>query len=250
MLDQGGNPGMNEHVIRVWDLPTRVAHWAGVALFAAAIVSVKIGGNAMVWHGRVGLALLGLVVFRIVWGLVGSTYARFAAFVPRPRALADYLAGRWRGAGHNPLGALSVLALLAFVAFQSSAGLFANDDIAFYGPLAELVSDEFGALASGLHRQADDHRNEARERPGDRKRARRRCHGLRRGARACDRGGVGRRGRHPAAGRTPAAGAELVRAARGAARRARLSVPQRSVETFRLGSRLWSVGRGGNARFR
>lgn len=146
---------MNEHVIRVWDLPTRAVHWSAVALFAAAIVTVKIGGNAMVWHGRIGLALLGLVVFRIVWGLVGSTYARFAAFVPGPRALADYLAGRWRGVGHNPLGALSVLALLALVAFQSSAGLFANDDIAFYGPLAKLVSDDLGALASGLHRQAE-----------------------------------------------------------------------------------------------
>lgn len=146
---------MNERVIRVWDLPTRVAHWSGVALFAAAIATVKIGGNAMVWHGRVGLALLGLVVFRVVWGLVGSTYARFAAFVPRPRAVADYLAGRWRGVGHNPLGALSVLALLALVAFQSSAGLFANDDIAFYGPLAKAVSDDLGALASGLHRQAE-----------------------------------------------------------------------------------------------
>ena len=75
---------MKEHVIRVWDLPTRVAHWSAAALFAAAIVTVKIGGNAMVWHGRVGLALLGLVVFRIVWGLVGSTYARFASFVWAP----------------------------------------------------------------------------------------------------------------------------------------------------------------------
>jgi len=146
---------MNERVIRVWDLPTRIAHWSVVALLVAAIASVKIGGNAMVWHGRAGLALLGLVVFRIVWGVVGSTYARFADFVPRPRAIVDYLAGRWRGAGHNPLGALSVLALLALVALQSSAGLFANDDIAFYGPLAALVSDELGALATRLHRRAE-----------------------------------------------------------------------------------------------
>ena len=146
---------MNERVIRVWDLPTRIAHWSAVALLVAAIVSVKIGGNAMLWHSRAGLALLGLVVFRLVWGIVGSTYARFADFVPAPRTIVAYLAGQWRGAGHNPLGALSVLALLALVAFQASAGLFANDDIAFQGPLAVLVSADVGALATGLHRQAE-----------------------------------------------------------------------------------------------
>lgn len=146
---------MKQRVIRVWDLPTRVSHWSAVALFAAAIVSVKIGGNAMDWHGRFGLALLGLVAFRVVWGVVGSTYARFSDFVPGPRALADYLAGRWRGAGHNPLGALSVLVLLALVAFQSVSGLFANDDIAFRGPLAGLVAGDASAAITALHQQAE-----------------------------------------------------------------------------------------------
>lgn len=146
---------MKQHVIRVWDLPTRVSHWSAVALVAAAIVSVKIGGNAIVWHGRFGLALLGLVVFRIVWGLVGSTYARFSDFVPSPRELADYLAGRWRGVGHNPLGALSVIVLLALVAFQSVSGLFANDDIAFQGPLARLVAGDTSAAVTALHQQAE-----------------------------------------------------------------------------------------------
>jgi cytochrome b len=146
---------MKEHVVRVWDLPTRVAHWTLAALVAGAIVAAKIGGNAMVWHGRFGLAILGVVVFRIVWGVVGSTHARFVNFLPTPRAIADYVAGRWRGLGHNPLGALSVLALLALVALQSTAGLFANDDIAFYGPLARVVSGEFGAFATGLHQRAE-----------------------------------------------------------------------------------------------
>lgn len=146
---------MKQRVIRVWDLPTRFSHWSAVALVAAAIVSAKIGGNAMIWHERFGLALFGLVVFRIVWGVVGSTYARFSDFVPGPRMIADYFAGRWRGVGHNPLGALSVIVLLALIAFQSVTGLFANDDIAFQGPLAGLVASDASAAITALHHQAE-----------------------------------------------------------------------------------------------
>ena len=109
---------MKSRPILVWDLPTRIAHWSLAALVVAAIVSVKIGGNAMVWHGRIGLAILGVVVFRIVWGAVGSTYARFAHFAPRPGSIRAYLDGKWRGVGHNPLGALSVFALLGLMSFQ------------------------------------------------------------------------------------------------------------------------------------
>jgi cytochrome b len=150
-----GYSGMQERTIRVWDLPTRIAHWSLAALLLASIASVKIGGNAMVWHGRFGLAIVGVVVFRIVWGVVGSTYARFAHFVPRPGSISAYLAGKWRGVGHNPLGALSVLALLGLVSFQAVAGLFANDDVAFYGPLYVLISSDFSNLISGWHRNAE-----------------------------------------------------------------------------------------------
>ena len=144
-----------ERVIRVWDLPTRLFHWLLAALVVAAVVTVKLGGNAMVWHGRIGLAILGLVVFRLAWGVVGSTYARFTDFVPGPRAIRDYLAGRWDGVGHNPLGALSVLALIGVVAFQVSTGLFSNDDIAFNGPLVPLVSSDTSGWLAGLHRQTE-----------------------------------------------------------------------------------------------
>ncbi|BAL22395.1 cytochrome b/b6 domain-containing protein [Azoarcus sp. KH32C] len=146
---------MTRRPILLWDLPTRLAHWLLVALVAVAIVSVKIGGNAMEWHGRVGLTILGVVVFRIVWGLVGSTYARFAHFLPTPAKLRAYLQGDWRGVGHNPLGALSVLALLSLMAGQALAGAFANDDIAFYGPLYHAVSAELSVALTGLHRKAE-----------------------------------------------------------------------------------------------
>lgn len=140
------------HRIRVWDLPTRLFHWALVVCVAGAFVSAQIGGNAMVWHGRCGLAVLGLLVFRIVWGFVGSTYARFAQFVRGPAAIKAYLRGEWQGEGHNPLGALSVLALLGTLTLLVATGLFANDDIAFEGPLYSLVGKDVSDRLVGLHR--------------------------------------------------------------------------------------------------
>ncbi|WP_126444254.1 cytochrome b/b6 domain-containing protein [Sulfuricystis multivorans] len=135
----------------VWDLPTRLFHWLLVICVVAAFVTVKIGGNLMVWHGRLGLAILGLITFRIVWGFVGSTYARFATFVRGPAAIRAYLAGKWQGLGHNPLGALSVLALLGCLALQAGTGLFANDDIAFEGYLYPLVGSALSTRLTGIH---------------------------------------------------------------------------------------------------
>ena len=112
---------MQQQLIRLWDLPTRLFHWLLAALVTAAFVTGLTGGNAMVWHGRLGLLILGLLTFRLVWGLVGSTYARFVQFVPGPKTMLTYLRGGWQGMGHNPLGALSVLALLGhFVAIMAS----------------------------------------------------------------------------------------------------------------------------------
>ena len=136
---------MAPRTIEVWDWPVRLFHWLLLALVVGSVVSVKIGGGAMVWHGRFGQAILGLVVFRVVWGLIGSRTARFASFVRGPRAIADYLAGRWRGVGHNPLGALSVLAMLA--AFAVSIGHFAWTG-AMVAPLAGIGGDLPGTLVA------------------------------------------------------------------------------------------------------
>ena len=141
------------HRIRVWDLPTRVFHWTLAAGMVAAFVTVKIGGNAMVWHQRIGVSLLALIAFRLIWGVVGGRYARFAQFIRGPRALVDYLRGRLPHApGHNPMGALSVIGLLSVVGFQTVSGLFTNDEIAFEGPLAAQVSSATSALLTTLHR--------------------------------------------------------------------------------------------------
>jgi len=137
---------------RVWDLPLRVFHWSLVAAVAAAIVTGELGGPWMVWHGRAGLTIVALLVFRVVWGFAGSKTARFASFAPWPSRLRSYLRGQWRGTGHNPLGALSVFAMLGLLALQAGTGLFGNDDIAFAGPLNRFVDDTLGGRLTGWHR--------------------------------------------------------------------------------------------------
>ncbi|MBK7674180.1 MAG: cytochrome b/b6 domain-containing protein [Candidatus Accumulibacter sp.] len=143
---------MNTQRIRLWDLPTRIFHWSLAILVLAAFISGKIGGNAMDWHGKFGLTILGLLTFRLVWGIVGSTYARFASFFPTPASVLAYLRGQWQGVGHNPLGALSVFGLLGLLAFQVASGLFSNDDIAFRGPLYDLIGKALSDRLTGLHK--------------------------------------------------------------------------------------------------
>ncbi len=143
---------MSARRIKLWDLPTRIFHWALVVLVVAAIVTAKIGGNAMDWHGRIGLTIVGLIAFRVVWGFIGSTHSRFASFFPTPAKLLPYVRGQWPGVGHNPLGAFSVFALLLVIAAQFSTGLFANDDVAFNGPLSGLISKELSDRLTGIHK--------------------------------------------------------------------------------------------------
>lgn len=142
---------MNKQRIRLWDLPTRLFHWLLVLAAVAAVVSGQVGGKLIDLHGKIGLAIVGLVAFRIVWGFAGSTYARFAQFFPTPTRVRLYLKGEWRGLGHNPLGGLSVFVLLSLLTVQVASGLFANDDIAFNGPLYELVSKALSDRLTGIH---------------------------------------------------------------------------------------------------
>ena len=137
--------------IRLWDLPVRAVHWLLVVAVTTSIVSGELGGPWMTLHGRSGYAVIGLVVFRIVWGVVGSTHARFTQFAPTPGRLKAYLQGRWHGLGHNPLGALSVFALLGLLALQATTGLFSSDDIAFNGPLFGAVDDDLAYRLTAWH---------------------------------------------------------------------------------------------------
>lgn len=139
--------------VRVWDLPLRLFHWALVVLLVLAFVTQQIGGNAMEWHFRAGYAVLALLAFRLVWGLVGPRYARFSSFLYGPSSVVGYLRGTGdtRLLGHNPLGSLSVFALLAAVLVQALSGMFSNDDIASEGPLARFISKELSDRITGFH---------------------------------------------------------------------------------------------------
>jgi len=142
---------MNGKRFRLWDLPTRLFHWLLVLAMVAAVVSGQFGGNLIDWHGRVGLFVVGLLAFRLAWGVLGSTYSRFRQFFPTPASLKAYLRGEWRGEGHNPLAALSVFGLLGLLTVQVATGLFANDDITFTGPLFDLVDKGLSNRLTGLH---------------------------------------------------------------------------------------------------
>lgn len=142
--------------IRVWDLPTRIFHWALAGLVVFSFTTGTIGGEWMAWHLKSGYAILALVLFRIAWGFVGSESARFASFLRGPRAALAYaretLAGRHPALpGHNPLGGWMVAAMLAAIAFQVATGLFSDDEIATQGPLAVKVSNDTVSRMSGLH---------------------------------------------------------------------------------------------------
>lgn len=145
---------MQDSVIRLWDLPLRLFHWLLAVSVTGALITGWLGGNLMPWHGRLGLLVLGLLAFRLLWGFWGSTYARWGCIIRAPFSLARYLRGQWHRAGHNPMGSVSVLALLGLLAFQVSSGLVANDDIAFQGPLYRLLEAETSSTLTGLHRQA------------------------------------------------------------------------------------------------
>jgi Cytochrome b len=142
--------------VRVWDLPLRLFHWALAACVTVSIITGLIGGNAMQYHYWSGYTLIALLVFRLVWGVIGSRHARFWNFVHGPRAIWRYVRGddprpENLRLGHNPLGSLSVLALLTVVALQVISGLFANDEIFNQGPLANYVSDRTSAIFTFYH---------------------------------------------------------------------------------------------------
>jgi cytochrome b len=141
--------------VRIWDLPTRLFHWALFACVVVLVISGLRGGGAMEWHFRAGYAVLTLLLFRIVWGFVGGKWSRFASFIYAPATVFAYLKGQGKpehSAGHNPLGAASVFALLLFLLIQVGTGLVADDEISNSGPLSKFVSAAKVALATTYHR--------------------------------------------------------------------------------------------------
>jgi cytochrome b len=142
--------------LMVWDLPVRIFHWALVLLILFSWWSGKEGGNLMQYHMWSGYAILTLGLFRLAWGVAGSSSARFTSFVRGPRAALAYLRTlpeRRAGVhiGHNPLGGWSVVLMLVCILLQAGTGLFANDDIVTEGPLYKLVSKDTSDFLTSIH---------------------------------------------------------------------------------------------------
>ena len=146
--------GAASHKVRIWDLPTRLFHWLLLACITALVVTAKLGGNAMNWHLILGQVALALIIFRLLWGIAGGYWSRFGSFALSPAAVVRYMRGLSHAderAGHNPLGSLSVIAMLAVLIAQIASGLMSDDEIAFSGPLTRFVSGELISKATNYH---------------------------------------------------------------------------------------------------
>lgn len=139
--------------VRIWDLPTRLFHWAVAALAIAAWVSGQVGGQAWLeWHFRFGYCVFALLLFRLLWGFAGDKYSRFSSFAPSGSAALEYFRAPRPYGGHTPLGALSVYALLIVAAMQVLTGLLSSDGDFTEGPWTALVSEATVKLMSAIHR--------------------------------------------------------------------------------------------------
>ncbi|MEP7328566.1 MAG: cytochrome b/b6 domain-containing protein [Betaproteobacteria bacterium] len=144
--------------VAVWDWPVRVVHWAIAILVAALLTTGLIGDEWLVWHMRFGQVLLALLIFRVLWGFVGSANARFASFLRGPRAVFDYARSLIRPphhlhATHNPLGGWMVIVLLVVLLVQATTGLFTNDDVLYEGPLVKLITKDLSDAIGSWHRR-------------------------------------------------------------------------------------------------
>ncbi len=149
----------SDQIVRIWDLPTRLFHWGLVISVAVCWVSASLLDNAMTLHLYAGYTALTLLIFRVFWGFIGSSTARFDHFVTGIRPALDYTrtllqTGSSSQVGHNPLGGWSALALLTLALVTTISGLFANDAVQTWGPLAHFVSADASDSLSDVHRIA------------------------------------------------------------------------------------------------
>jgi cytochrome b len=136
---------------RIWDLPTRAVHGLLIVLIPFSWWSATT--DHLPWHRLSGYTILGLLVFRLIWGVGGSETARFGRFLAGPRIAAAYARGRLAPrVGHNPLGGWSVIAMLGVLAVQVGLGLFSVDEDGMEaGPLSKFVSFDTGRAIAHWH---------------------------------------------------------------------------------------------------
>ncbi|MRD49039.1 cytochrome B [Caenimonas koreensis DSM 17982] len=139
--------------IRIWDLPTRIFHWALAGSVAALVVTGHLGGEWMPWHARLGYLVASLLAFRVVWGFVGGHWSRFSTFTVKPSKVVAYLRGEpFNGHGHSPAGSVSVVVILCVLALQVGSGLYSDDTADFVGPLNRFVSNATAKVLTTYHK--------------------------------------------------------------------------------------------------
>ncbi|URK18023.1 cytochrome b/b6 domain-containing protein [Thalassospira sp. GO-4] len=158
MSNQMSDEKPDEKKVKLWDFPVRLFHWS---LVAAIVTAWWTNRELMIdIHAIAGYTVLALVLFRIIWGFVGSSNARFASFIKGPKKVIGYALRIPRGsmadltyAGHNPAGGWMVMVLLVLVAVQAVSGLFASEDtfLFFDGPLVAHVSSDLASTMNWIH---------------------------------------------------------------------------------------------------
>ena len=154
MSDKPTNSALQ--AVTVWDISVRIFHWSLVAGIGFLWYSGEEGGNIMTWHMYVGYTTLGLILYRLLWGIYGSTYARFSYFIKGPSKTFNYAIDFIKGESphylsHNPLGGWMTIVLMSLVFIQAATGLFATDDIITEGPLFSLVDESTAYLLTEIH---------------------------------------------------------------------------------------------------
>lgn len=156
-------------LVLIWDLPTRLFHWLLALSFALTYIFAQLGSEYIEWHLRCGYVVLGLMIYRVIWGLIGTKYARFTALPISPKNVIGYLKAfnektdkdadnkdTNKYLGHNPLGSLMVLFFVVSLLLQAGSGLFMDDEIFTTGPYVGYFGESFDKIMSTIHHNLAD----------------------------------------------------------------------------------------------
>lgn len=143
----------------IWDLPLRIFHWSFAVTVIASWYTAEQGADLIEIHIKLGFVALALLVFRVLWGIIGPKHARFTQFFPSPKKLLGYLKNsksQRTTPGHNPLGAMMVVLMILLISIQAISGLFINDDVFSSGPYYGSISNELEKVMRFLHHNTFD----------------------------------------------------------------------------------------------
>lgn len=140
----------------IWDLPTRIFHWTLSITLLGLWYTSETDNDLIDMHLLLGYFMLGLIIFRLLWGIVGTTHAKFINFFPSFKGLIGYLRNQDKTAGHNPLGALMVCLFLLLLLMQAVSGLFISDDVFTNGPYFGVLSNDLESIMETIHHNVFD----------------------------------------------------------------------------------------------